>query len=79
MRIERQVVFWIAVAVLLLLGLAILKGVLLPFIVGIVIAYSLSPLADRLTAAGLNRTAASALLIVDIIYPLIDPRIRYNK
>jgi ABC-type dipeptide/oligopeptide/nickel transport system permease component len=23
--------------------------------------------------------AASALLVVDIIYPLIDPRIRYSK
>lgn len=63
MRIERQVIFWIAAAVICLMALSLLKDVLLPFIAGIVIAYSLSPLADRLTAGGLNRTAASALLV----------------
>ena len=63
MRIERQVVFWIAAALALLMGLALLKDVLLPFIAGIVIAYSLSPLADRMAANGINRTAASALLV----------------
>ena len=64
MRIERQVVFWIAAAAAFLFALSVLKDVLLPFIAGIVIAYSLSPLADRLTASGLNRTAASALLVI---------------
>ena len=63
MRIERQVVFWIAAGIALLMVLSLLKDVLLPFVAGIVIAYSLSPLADRLTASGLNRTAASALLV----------------
>ena len=63
MRIERQVVFWIAAAALLLVALSVLKEVLLPFVAGIVIAYSLSPLADRITAAGLSRPAASALLV----------------
>jgi predicted PurR-regulated permease PerM len=63
MRIERQVVFWIAAAGLLLASLSVLKEVLLPFVAGIVIAYSLSPLADRLTATGLSRPAASALLV----------------
>lgn len=63
MRIERQVVFWIAAGIALLMVLSLLKDVLLPFVAGVVIAYSLSPLADRLTATGLNRTAASALLV----------------
>jgi peptide/nickel transport system permease protein len=31
------------------------------------------------TVAIMVLCAASALLIVDIIYPLIDPRIRYGK
>ncbi len=63
MRIERQVVFWIAAALLLLLAFSVLRSVLLPFIAGIVIAYSLSPVADKLVALGMNRTAASALLV----------------
>ncbi len=63
MRIERQVVFWIAAGIALLMALSLLKDVLLPFIAGIVIAYSLSPLADRMAASGINRTAASALLV----------------
>ena len=58
MRIERQVVFWIAAALALLMGLALLKDVLLPFIAGIVIAYSLSPLADRMVAPALNESVA---------------------
>jgi predicted PurR-regulated permease PerM len=57
-------VFWIAAAILLLVALSVLKSVLLPFIAGIVIAYSLSPIADRLVAMGLNRTAVSGLLVV---------------
>jgi len=63
MRIERQVVFWIVAAVLFLIVLSVLKSVLLPFIAGIVLAYSLSPVADRLVALGLNRTAVSAALV----------------
>lgn len=63
MRVERQVVFWIAATALFLISLSLLSEVLLPFVAGIVIAYSLSPLADWLTSIGLNRTAASALLV----------------
>lgn len=63
MRVERQVLFWIAAAVLLILTIGLLKDILLPFVIGIAIAYFLSPLVDRLTASGLNRTLASALIV----------------
>lgn len=63
MRAERQIVFWLTAAFLLILAIGLLKAILLPFIAGIAIAYFLSPLADRLTALGLNRLAASLLIV----------------
>lgn len=64
MRAERQLLFWGAGAIVLLLAFAMLREVLLPFVVGAVVAYFLNPLADRLQAMGLGRTGAAALLVV---------------
>ena len=66
MRIERQVLFWMVAAAGLLLGIALLKDVLLPFIVGMVIAYFLNPVADRLERAGLGRMAAAGLIVLAV-------------
>ena len=63
MRIERQFLFWLAAFVVLIAALALLKDILLPFVVGVTVAYFLNPIADRLVAWGLNRTLASALLV----------------
>ena len=35
MRAERQIIFWLTAAALLILTIALLKAILLPFIVGI--------------------------------------------
>ncbi len=66
MRGERQVLFWVTAAGLLILTIATLKDILLPFVAGIAIAYFLSPLADRLVAMGLNRVVASLLIVVTL-------------
>lgn len=63
MRVERQVIFWLAAAIVLVLLIALLRGVILPFVAGIVIAYFLSPLADRLTQWGLPRGIAATLIV----------------
>lgn len=63
-RVERQVLFWLAAALLLGLAIFIVKDVLLPFVAGIVLAYFLNPMVDRLVAMGLNRVVASALIVV---------------
>ena len=60
---ERQMLFWAGAAVVLLLVIALLREVMLPFVVGAVIAYFLNPVADRLEAMRIGRTA-SALIIV---------------
>lgn len=63
MRIERQVLFWIAAAALLLATIALLRDVLLPFVMGIAIAYILSPLVDGLSRLGVSRTLASLMVV----------------
>jgi predicted PurR-regulated permease PerM len=67
MRVERQVLFWLAALMAVILALLALKDVLLPFLIGIVIAYALNPLANRLSALGVNRTIASALIVAGLI------------
>ncbi len=64
MRVERQVLFWLSAAILLVLVIGLLRGIILPFVAGIVIAYFLNPAADRLTQWGVPRGAAAALIVV---------------
>lgn len=66
MRIERHVVFWLAALAVLLGLLALLREVLLPFVAGMVIAYFLNPIADRLERIGLGRSFAAALVVLAV-------------
>ena len=63
MRAERHLLFWLSAAILLLVAIALLREVLLPFVVGAVVAYFLNPLANRLEAMGFSRTLAAAVLV----------------
>ncbi len=71
MRVERQVLFWLAVLLAVVLALLALKDVLLPFLIGIVIAYALNPLADRLSKMGFNRTVGSGLIVAGLIVVIV--------
>jgi predicted PurR-regulated permease PerM len=64
--IERQVAFWLAAFALFLLALWLLSEILLPFIVGLAIAFVLTPVTDRLERLGVNR-AVVALLMVTLV------------
>lgn len=63
MRVERQVLFWLSAAIVLVLLIALLRGIILPFVAGIVIAYFLNPAADRLTQWGLPRGVAATVIV----------------
>lgn len=65
MRVEKQLWFWLIAFAVLVGTIALLREILLPFVVAIVVAYFLSPLVDRLQGLGLNR-ALSAILIVGV-------------
>ena len=56
--------FWIGVAVVFLLVLWLLNDILLPFVVGAVIAYFFDPVVARLQRAGLSRTWATATVTI---------------
>ncbi len=56
--------FWVAAAVVFLLVLWLLNDILLPFVVGAVIAYFFDPVVVRLHRAGLSRTWATATVTV---------------
>lgn len=63
MRVERQVLFWLTAALILVLLIALLRAVILPFVAGMVIAYFLNPAADRLTQWGLPRGIAATVIV----------------
>ncbi len=63
MTLQKQVLIWAISLAVLVFALWLLSPVLLPFIAGLVLAYFLDPVADRLQAWGLSRLT-SALLIV---------------
>jgi predicted PurR-regulated permease PerM len=71
MRAERQVLFWMTAAVLLIVTIAVLKDILLPFVAGIALAYFLSPLADKLVSLGFHRIVASLLIVVSLAVVII--------
>ena len=68
---RRQVIFWLLLGAFFLFAVAMLREVLAPFILGLVIAYLLDPLADMLERWGLSRGAATMLIGVLITALLI--------
>ena len=67
MKIERQFLFWLVTFVVALALIALLKDVLLPFIVGLILAYALNPIADVMVRRGLSRVVASAAVVALIV------------
>lgn len=54
--------FWLIGLAATLVGIYLLRGILLPFVAGMAVAYFLDPLADRLERAGLSRMAATSVI-----------------
>lgn len=68
---QRQVMFWTATLVVVVLLLWLLSEILLPFVVGLAIAYLLTPIADRLERMGVPRLMASLLLITLVVVAFV--------
>lgn len=64
MHIEWHALFWIVAAIVLALILNTLAPVLLPFVVGLVLAYFLNPLVDALGRSGIPRWLSATLILV---------------
>jgi predicted PurR-regulated permease PerM len=64
MTVARPTAFWITIAVIALVMLVLLHEILLPFAVGLALAYLLVPAVDRLERAGINRSLAALMLVL---------------
>ena len=63
MNDTRPLVFWIVTVALVVMMVVLLRQVLLPFVAGFALAYLLDPLANRLERFGMNRAAATLLIL----------------
>jgi len=63
MHIERNIVFWIAALIVVGVLLWLLSPILLPFVLGLTIAYLLDPLNRRLTKRGVSQTGAAGIIL----------------
>jgi len=71
MQIERHIVFWIAALAVFVGLLWLLSPILLPFVLGMALAYVLDPLADRLTKRGLSRLVAASIILGGFVLVLV--------
>ncbi|MCX5493258.1 AI-2E family transporter [Kaistia dalseonensis] len=71
MSLQRHIGFWLGTLAIFLLFLFVFRGVLLPFIAGMAVAYGLDPVADWFERRGLSRLAASLVILVIFIVFLV--------
>jgi predicted PurR-regulated permease PerM len=77
-----HVLFWVTLAALAILAVALLRGILMPFVASFVLGYLLAPLVDRVASWGLRRSFASLavlgafLLALALVLLLIVPLVQ---
>lgn len=64
MNLRVQAAFWLGALAFLLVFLWVFSGILLPFIMGMALAYLLDPIADRLERAGMSRLWATITIVL---------------
>jgi predicted PurR-regulated permease PerM len=70
MRFERDMLFWMAALAALVALLWLLSPILLPFVLGMAIAYVLDPLANQLSKRGVSRLLAAVLILGGFVVAL---------
>lgn len=71
MRGEQQALFWLIAAAVIIGLIGLLQEILLPFVLGMLFAYGLNPLADALERMGLPRLAACLLIVVLLVISIV--------
>ena len=61
---ERKFAYWMAGLALFFAGVFVLRGMLLPFVLGMAVAYFLDPAADYLERLGLSRALSATVLTI---------------
>lgn len=67
----RRWFFWLTIALLILMLIYLIRGILLPFVLGIFLAYFLNPVANKLEKEGASRGLATFTIIVCFFLGLI--------
>src|SRR5215213_9254742 len=67
MTVSRPALFWITVLAIAVMALVLLRPILLPFAVGMTLAYLLVPAVDRLEQVGVNRSLAALSLVLLLV------------
>src|SRR5215468_10410838 len=67
MRITQPAAFWIVVCAIALVALVLLRQILLPFVVGALLAYLLVPAVDRLERFGVSRSFAALAVFLPLV------------
>ncbi len=71
LQFRRQLRFWLIAAALLALFFYVFSSILLPFAVGMVLAYFLDPVADRLERIGFSRLMATIVILITFLITLV--------
>src|SRR5215216_4217854 len=71
MTVSRPALFWITITAIAVMALVLLRPILLPFAVGMTLAYLLVPAVDRLEHYGINRSLAALLLVLLLVVGFI--------
>ncbi len=71
MKDVKHLRFWLTVALIALLAVWLLRGILLPFVAGMAIAYFLDPVCDRMQKWGLSRTLATTVVTAIFVLVLV--------
>ncbi|MSO74060.1 MAG: AI-2E family transporter [Alphaproteobacteria bacterium] len=71
MNARNYVLVWLGIFAALIILMIVLRGVLLPFVIGMAVAYFLDPVADRLERWGMSRTISTTLLTVAFLIVVV--------
>jgi len=76
MSLQRQILFWVAALSGLVFFLFIFRDILLPFVAGMILAYLLDPVADRIERFGVGRLMSvfiilAAFLVVFVVMLIV--------
>ncbi|CDP52605.1 AI-2E family transporter [Paradevosia shaoguanensis] len=67
MSLRNQVLVWVGFLVILALSIWFFRGILLPFVIGLALAYLLNPVVGQLERLRLNRGWATAIVLVVVL------------
>jgi predicted PurR-regulated permease PerM len=67
MSLRNQVLVWVSFTVVVIFAIWLLRPILLPFVVGIAIAYVLNPVVKQLQRWGINRGWATAVVLLTVL------------